>query len=130
MKIKLKVQVISMGINIKRVYEESSINDGCRILVDRIWPRGVSKERADLFLWMKEVAPSPELRKWFCHDPEKFQEFRVMYEIELEIDEVHIKAVEYLRSLALAGRVTLIYAARDKDINHAVILKEWVEKKV
>jgi uncharacterized protein YeaO (DUF488 family) len=119
-----------MGINIKRIYEEPSINDGCRILVDRLWPRGVSKERAALFLWMKEVTPSPELRKWFCHDPEKFQEFRDLYEKELEFDEVHIKAVEYLRYLAAVGQVTLIYAARDKDINHAVILKEWVEKKL
>lgn len=119
-----------MSIDIKRIYEEPSINDGYRILVDRVWPRGISKQRAALFMWMKEITPNPELRKWFCHDPDKFQEFRNLYEKELEFDEAHIKAVEYLRSLSADGQVTLLYAARDRNVNHAVILKEWVEKRL
>jgi uncharacterized protein YeaO (DUF488 family) len=104
------------SIAIKRAYEPPSAKDGTRILVDRLWPRGVSKAKAALDGWDKDVAPSPALRKWFDHKPERFQEFSRRYRAELK----HNPAVADLR--ALKGKVTLIYGARDPAINHAVVL--------
>ena len=112
-----------MPIVIKRVYENYSPDDGFRVLVDRLWPRGVGKEKARLDLWLKEVAPSPELREWFGHDPAKFKEFSARYEAELDNN----PAIKQLRALTKEHKtVTLLYAARDPQVNHAAILKGYL----
>lgn len=113
-----------MDIQLKRAYAEVSDADGARVLVDRLWPRGVSKERARLDLWLKAIAPSTELRKWFHHDPEKWAEFGRRYEQELKGNP---DAVKRLVDLAKAGRVTLIYGAKDEAHNEAVIVKKYLE---
>ncbi|WP_346960277.1 DUF488 family protein [uncultured Arthrobacter sp.] len=108
---------------IKRVYDESADDDGCRVLVDRLWPRGVSKERAQLDLWLKEVAPSPPLRTEFAHMQERFADFRAAYEAELESN----PAVGTLRDLAAQhGKVTLLFGAKDPETNHARVLLEFL----
>lgn len=113
------------NISIKRIYDEPSPQDGYRILVDRLWPRGVSKERAALDLWMKAIAPSPELRRWFGHDPERFDEFAEQYRRELD---ANTEAVDELESVCSEqGDVTLLYAAKDPIINHAEVLREYLE---
>ncbi len=111
-------------IHLKRVYEEPSKKDGVRILVERLWPRGLSKERAAVDLWLKDVAPSPELRKWFGHDPERWEQFQERYRRELR--EKH-DAVRLLRQRAKEGAVTLVYAARDKEHNGALVLKSLLQ---
>jgi uncharacterized protein YeaO (DUF488 family) len=109
---------------IKRIYDAPSDDDGCRVLVDRLWPRGVSKERAQLELWLKDVAPSPPLRKEFGHMHERFAHFRAAYEAELETN----PAVQTLYRLAAEhGKVTLLFGARDPETNHALVLKEFLE---
>ncbi|WP_221567422.1 DUF488 domain-containing protein [Alkalihalobacillus sp. TS-13] len=118
---------MKLAIQLKRIYESKSENDGKRILVDRIWPRGVSKEEAALDEWLKEVAPSPELRKWFGHDPDRFKEFKERYESELDNDEEKQKAAEKIRSFIKDGKVTLLYAAKDQKHNHAVVLKGFLD---
>ncbi len=110
-------------LNIKRAYEQPSRNDGARILVDRIWPRGVSKKKAALDEWFKDIAPSPDLRKWFGHDPERFAEFRRRYRAELKSNKV---AVKHMRDLMKKGRVTLLYGAHDEEHNHARVLAEYL----
>lgn len=108
---------------IKRIYEEPADDDGCRVLVDRLWPRGVSKERAQLELWLKDVAPSPPLRQEFAHMQERFADFRAQYEDELADN----SAVDQLLELAGQHRkVTLLYAAKDPDVNHARVLLEFL----
>lgn len=107
-------------IHIKRVYEAPSADDGCRILVDRIWPRGVSKEKAKLDHWIKEVAPSTELRKWFAHDPERFTEFADRYRKELE---EKTESLAKIQAEAKRNKVTLLYGARDVEHNQAVVLQ-------
>jgi uncharacterized protein YeaO (DUF488 family) len=109
------------AVAIKRVYEPPSPKDGTRILVDRLWPRGVSKARAALDGWNKNVAPSPHLRKWFDHRPERFAEFAKRYRAELARN----PAVAELR--AVKGKVTLVYGARDPAINHAVVLAKLLK---
>ena len=110
---------------IKRVYADPSDDDGCRVLVDRLWPRGVSKERAHLGLWLKDVAPSPPLRKEFAHMQERFAQFRAAYEAELETN----PAVQTLYALAAEhGKVTLLFGARDPETNHARVLQEFLER--
>lgn len=116
---------MSGTIRIKRIYEPRADDDGQRILVDRIWPRGVSRDAAALDLWLKDVAPTTELRKWFGHDPARFAAFRDRYRRELESDS---KGVAELHARIEQGDVTLLYAARDKLINHAVVLAEYLEK--
>jgi uncharacterized protein YeaO (DUF488 family) len=112
-----------MDIHIKRIYEDVDANDGKRILVDRLWSRGVSKENAHLDLWLKEVAPSSELRKWFhAATPDHWQEFKQRYLDELEIN----PAVEELINIASSVKVTLLYSAKDLERNHAIILKEYL----
>ena len=106
------------SIAIKRAYEPPAPSDGSRILVDRLWPRGISKKKAALDGWMKEVAPSPSLRKWFGHQPERFKDFAKRYRAELKDN----PALEDLR--ALKGKVTLVYGAKDPKINHAAVLAE------
>jgi uncharacterized protein YeaO (DUF488 family) len=108
-----------MAVKIKRIYEPAVAADGTRILVDRLWPRGVSKARAKLALWMKDVAPSPKLRVWFGHRPERFREFGRRYQKELTGNPL----VGELRKLARRERVTLLYGAHDPKINHAAVLQ-------
>lgn len=111
-------------ITIKRIYEGPSADDGTRVLVDRLWPRGVSKEKAKLDLWLKEIAPSDELREWFNHKPERFDEFSRKYMAEL----VDNPAVAILRNLESKSKnVTLLYAAKDPAMNNAIILKKYLE---
>lgn len=110
-----------MKIKIKRVYEKPDKEDGFRILVDRLWPRGLTKEKASVDLWLKDIAPSTELRKWFGHDPEKWKEFRKRYRNELKKNEGQ---VSLLKDQMKKGTVTLVYGAKDEEHNEAFILKE------
>lgn len=110
-------------VRIKRIYEPASGDDGQRVLVDRIWPRGISKEKAALDLWLKEVAPSTELRKWFGHDPERFSEFRDRYARELDDNP---EPVAQLCDLLDKGDVTLLYGAHDEQDNQAVVLADYI----
>jgi uncharacterized protein YeaO (DUF488 family) len=110
-------------LQLKRAYEPAGRLDGYRILVDRLWPRGVSKETAAIDEWMKEVAPSAELRRWFGHDPEKWREFRRRYRRELE-PRTHL--LRDIAALASRHRVTLVYGARDELHNDAVVLAELI----
>jgi len=111
------------AIRTKRVYEEPSSRDGFRILVDRIWPRGLSKDKARIDRWLKDIAPSAELRKWFGHDPARWDEFRARYFRELDAKP---ELVEEIRSRAKKTTVTLLYAARDPEHNNAVCLREYL----
>lgn len=113
-------------ICLKRSYDPSSPDDGQRILVERLWPRGVAKQRAALDLWLKEIAPTPALRKWFAHDPAKWKQFQQRYWKELRDN----PAVAVLRDKARHGTVTLIYAAKDQEHNGALALKEFLEKRL
>lgn len=113
-----------MDILVKRIYEQDSELDGLRILVDRLWPRGIKKEDAKIDYWFKELAPSTELRKWFGHIPNRFEEFRMKYLIELNEDERKSKQVDELVQFMLLGKVILLYAAKDCSHNHAIVLKE------
>ena len=109
---------------IKRIYDSPASDDGLRVLVDRLWPRGVSKKDAALDLWLKDVAPTPDLRTWFGHTPERFEEFSASYRAELEEN----PAVEQLLdAVKEADAVTLLYGARDPEHNHAVVLRDFVE---
>ena len=110
-----------MLVRIKRVYEQPDKVDGTRILVDRLWPRGLSKEKARVDLWLKDVAPSTELRKWFGHDPDKWPEFQTRYRAELRSNEEQLLL---LKQEAAKGTVTLVYGARDEKHNEAVVLQE------
>ena len=112
-------------IQLKRVYEEPSHDEGLRVLVERLWPRGISKERAAVDLWMKDIAPSPELRTWFGHDPAKWEEFRKCYKSELEKNSGNVSK---LKALTDKEKVTFIYAARDEEHNAAVVLKEYLDE--
>lgn len=114
-------------IRLKRAYDESSKQDGLRILVERLWPRGVRKEQAAIDLWLKELAPSTELRKWFGHDPEKWDEFRTRYRRELD---AHPDAWQPIVSAARKGPVTLVYSSHDTEHNNAVALQEYLAAKV
>jgi uncharacterized protein YeaO (DUF488 family) len=110
-------------IQLKRVYEEPSEEDGQRVLVDRVWPRGIKKEKAALDLWLKEIAPSTALRKWFGHDPEKWSEFQRRYRAELD---KMTDTLEPLKEAIRKGKVTLVYAAHDTEHNNAVALKAYL----
>lgn len=111
-------------IKLKRVYEKPSRDDGLRVLVERLWPRGLTKARAAVDLWLKEAAPSPELRKWFGHDPAKWDQFQKRYWKELDENK---EAVRLLKQKGRQGTVTLVYAARDEEHNGALALKRWLE---
>lgn len=112
-----------MSVMLKRVYEPSAESDGTRILVDRLWPRGMSKARAGIDLWLKDVAPSTGLRQWFGHDPQKWSEFAKRYRAELSGGQ----ALAELEALSRRGDITLVYAASDALHNGAVVLKEILE---
>jgi uncharacterized protein YeaO (DUF488 family) len=114
----------ALDIRTKRIYDPPSPDDGTRVLVDRLWPRGVRKQTAGLALWLKEIAPSPELRQWFGHDPVRWQEFRRRYCVELAGNE---SAVGRLRDLLKVGRVTLLYGAHDTEHNQALVLAEYMQ---
>jgi uncharacterized protein YeaO (DUF488 family) len=113
-----------MTFQIKRVYEPAKSSDGIRVLVDRLWPRGVKKSSAHLDHWMKDVAPSPRLRLWFDHRPERFVEFSRRYKKELADN----PAVPMLRKLGKGTLVTLLYGARDPEVNHALVLQSVLRK--
>lgn len=117
----------SSKVRIKRVYDEPASDDGVRILVDRVWPRGVSKEQAHLDAWRKDLAPSAELRKWFGHDPKKWNDFRARYRTELRGQDQH-QAIQELARLAQTQIVTLVYGASDVEHNQAVVLKELLDQ--
>lgn len=112
------------NIFMKRVYEPYDEADGCRILIDRLWPRGISKEAAKLSFWFKDLAPSNELRKWFCHKPELFKEFGRRYLDELRTDEQKREYIRQIFETAALGPVTLLYGAKDPIHNHALVLME------
>jgi uncharacterized protein YeaO (DUF488 family) len=116
-----------MPISIKRAYEAPSRSDGFRILVDRLWPRGISKEGAKIDLWPKEAAPSNGLRQWFKHEPDKWDEFKRRYFKELH---ARWESVEPIVEHARAGRVTFVFSSRELRFNNAVALKEYVERKI
>jgi uncharacterized protein YeaO (DUF488 family) len=112
-------------IKTKRVYDAPSRDDGYRILVDRLWPRGTSKEKAGVDLWLKEIAPSNELRKWYEHDPLKWEEFKRRYFKEIE---GHQDLLDQIRQRAKKGRVTLVYGSREEKLNNAAALREYLAK--
>lgn len=110
-------------LRVKRIYEPALPNDGLRILVDRLWPRGVSKAAAALNLWLKEIAPSAQLRQWFGHDPARFDAFATRYRSELK---TNVEVVDHLRGIAKVSDTTLLYGAHDAHVNHAVVLAEFL----
>ena len=116
------------ALSIKRIYEHVAEADGYRILVDRLWPRGISKEVADVNEWWKEIAPSAELRKWFGHDPEKYNEFRLRYFEELDQSDYASECRDRVEGILQEKNVVLLYAAKDAEHNNAVVLKEWLER--
>ena len=113
-----------MGILIKRIYEKPDPKDGTRILVDRLWPRGLSKQKADIDVWLKTVAPSDALRQWYGHDVKKWPEFKQRYFLELDAS---AEAVEALLGYVKQGDAALLYAAKDTEHNNAVALKEYID---
>ncbi len=115
-----------MSIGLKRAYDPPAASDGYRALVDRVWPRGITKDTLRIDAWLKELAPSTELRKWFAHDPEKWEGFRERYFAELDGQG---PAIAELVRRAQAGRVTLVFAARDGEHNNAVALKVYLERR-
>ena len=116
-------RISAANVRLKRAYESPSANDGTRVLVDRLWPRGVAKADAAVDLWLKDLAPSTALRKWFGHDPVRWLEFRERYAEELR---QHPELFDQLRDLARAGPVTLVYSAHDELHNDAVVLRDLV----
>ena len=114
-------------LKIKRVYEDAEAGDGVRFLVDRLWPRGIKKDDLKMTAWLKDVAPSPELRRWFGHDPAKWGEFQERYRAELE---EHPEAWKPILEKARDGDVTLLYSARDTEHNSAQLLKSFLEKRM
>lgn len=113
-------------VHLKRAYDDPADNDGERVLVDGMWPRGVAKADARIDLWLKAIAPSSELRKWFGHDPDKWDEFQRRYQEELQSGE-QAQELERLRGLYDRGRVTLVFAAKDREHNNAVVLKDMLQ---
>lgn len=113
------------GVAIKRIYAPPEHRDGWRVLVDRLWPRGISKKRAALDEWLADLAPSTALRLWFHHDPTRWREFRARYRAELR---AHAAGLQKLRQRARRQRVTLLYAARDPHVNHALVLRAVLQR--
>ncbi len=112
----------------KRIYETPAETDGFRVLVDKLWPRGMKKENAEIDLWAKEITPSNELRKWFSHIPEKYEEFKKRYRQELSENPASRKFKELCIEKLNDNNVTLLYAAKSGKYNHAVVLKDWLEE--
>ncbi len=121
-------RVSTLRVQVRRAYDDPAPEDGMRILVDRLWPRGVSKERLPLDRWAKELAPSPDLRRWYGHEPEKFEQFRQRYMSELE-EEAKALQVEELRRIASDQQITLITATKDVERSGAVVLAEFLRRR-
>jgi uncharacterized protein YeaO (DUF488 family) len=117
-----RAEVMAM-LRVKRVYEAPSERDGTRVLVDGLWPRALAKKRARVDVWLKELAPSAELRRWFGHDPARWREFRARYREELK---GRREALQRLRDLVRAGAVTIVFAARDTEHNNAMVIAEYL----
>jgi uncharacterized protein YeaO (DUF488 family) len=109
----------------KRIYDPPSADDGTRVLVDRLWPRGITKDKAAINEWMKEIAPSDELRKWFGHDPDKWQEFRRRYKNELR---TKTELIQKLKSESKRGTVTLLFSSKEQEHNNVAVLKEVLDR--
>lgn len=116
-----------MAIRLKRVYEKPEKDEGKRLLVERLWPRGLTKEKAAIDEWFRDVAPSQELRRWYAHDPAKWEGFRRRYVEELRRN---VAEVERLRARSNEGPVTFVYAAKDEKRNSAVVLRDYLEGKI
>jgi uncharacterized protein YeaO (DUF488 family) len=116
---------VATNVRTKRVYEAASSGDGYRVLIDRLWPRGLSREKAALDEWARELAPSDELRRWFDHRPERFEQFRLRYTAELR---EHAEAISRLRRRARSGTVTIVFAARDEEHSNAAVLAPIVRR--
>jgi uncharacterized protein YeaO (DUF488 family) len=117
-------------ISMKRVYENAEKSDGFRILVDRLWPRGISKERAEIDLWAKNITPATNIRKEFHHDPELFPAFRAEYLDELENNPAIPDFIQTIRKHLENGNVTFVYAAKDVTFNHVVVLRDFIQEKM
>jgi uncharacterized protein YeaO (DUF488 family) len=117
----MSTRIAAANVKLKRAYDPPAASDGTRILVDRLWPRGVSKAKAAIDQWDKSIAPSTRLRNWFGHDPARWQEFRQRYASEIH---GHREELAALRARARSGRITLIFAAHDKTHNHAIVLRD------
>jgi uncharacterized protein YeaO (DUF488 family) len=115
------VSVVAADVRVKRIYDQADAGDGYRVLIDHVWPRGVSHERARLDDWARELAPSDELRRWFAHDPARFDEFRARYRSELAAQRDRLRE---LARRARDGPITILFAARDREHNNAVVLAE------
>ena len=115
----------AQSVALKRVYETPDARDGMRVLVERLWPRGLSKERAHVDVWLKDIAPSHDLRKWYVHDPARFVEFRRRYEAELAAEPAR-SALMQLRELAAREHVTLVFAAHDVELSNAAVLRDFL----
>lgn len=115
-----------MELNVKRIYEPAEKEDGYRILVDRLWPRGMAKEKAKIDHWLKEIAPTTELRKWFNHDPEKWTEFQRKYKVELKDNKA---AIDFLKEKIEKGKTTILYAAKDETHNEAKVIAAYLSSK-
>lgn len=113
---------------VRRVYDPPTRNDGHRVLVDRLWPRGITREHADVDEWIREIAPSDELRRWFAHEPARWEEFSRRYRAELKRDSAG--RIDHLLELARTRRVTLVFGARDRNHNNAVVLRELLEERL
>ncbi|WP_031554952.1 DUF488 domain-containing protein [Oribacterium sp. FC2011] len=116
------------SIKTKRIYKAPEVNDGIRILVDRLWPRGIKKESAAINAWEKGIAPSAELRKWFNHDPEKYPEFRRKYMEELDASEDAERFLGFVNEHFRSTNITLLYAAKDEEHNNALVLRDWLAR--
>lgn len=114
-------------VQLKRAYDAPSNGDGCRILVDRLWPRGLSHKRAAIDLWKKEIAPSVELRKWFDHDPARFEEFSREYTADIR---QNLDPITRIEELAEKRTVTLVFGAKDRDHNHAVVIQSFLTERL
>ncbi|MET9825759.1 MULTISPECIES: DUF488 domain-containing protein [Streptomyces] len=119
---------MAVRVEYRRIYEDPTPQDGKRVLVDRLWPRGMSKEKAELDEWLRDVAPSADLRRWYHHDPERYEEFRRRYFAELE-DAGHEAALHRLRDMAAHGKVTLLTATKDADHSEAAALAQWLDRR-
>ncbi|MDD4887505.1 MAG: DUF488 family protein [Thiomonas sp.] len=117
-----------LDLQIRRAYDPPSSDDGTRILIDRLWPRGLRKDGAHIDYWLKDLAPSPALRVWFGHAPERFAEFSSRYRAELDALPGDSAALQTLGRALRAGRVTLLFAAHDPHINHARVLEDWLSR--
>lgn len=117
-------------IKVKRIYEESSADDGYRILVDRLWPRGFTKEKANIDKWAKSISPSTELRKTFNHDVDTMDEFTRRYIYELDTNEHSAEFTNHVKEKLSESNVTFLYAAKNVDMNHAIVLMNWIEERI